>query len=431
MTPFDDNRKSVVGHRDIWGGTEPFALRHADRRQHVYLIGQTGTGKSTLLKNLLLSDIASGQGCALIDPHGDLAEEILDYIPRSRTDHVVYFNPGDRDYPIAYNILAGAKPDEIHLLASGIVSAFRSVWSSSWGPRMEYLLFAGVSALAECCQNTGNVTLLGLQRMLVDPSYRQWILSHVKNVAVRSFWLSEYENYTPHFMQEAIAPIQNKVGQLLLSPPILLTLGNVRRSFDLRFMMDNSRIFIANLSKGKIGEDKASLLGALLISQFQQAALSRADLASENRRDFSLYVDEFQSYSTDSFSAILAEARKYKMAVTLSNQHLGQLRLDVRDSVLGNCGTIISFRVGESDAEILEREFGRSYAASQFIELANFEVLVKMLDQGAYRQPFRGNTLPPAGQFYGRRDSIVRRSRERYTTPRSEVEGKIKRWMKA
>jgi DNA helicase HerA-like ATPase len=429
MTPFDDNRKSVVGHRDIWGGTEPFFLRHADRRQHVYLIGQTGTGKSTLLKNLFLSDIASGQGCALIDPHGDLAEEILDYIPRNRTDHVVYFNPGDREFPIAYNILAGAKPDEIHLLASGIVTAFKSIWSSSWGPRMEYLLFAGVSALAECCQKTGNVTLLGLQRMLVDKQYREWILSHVSDVAVRSFWLNEYENYDSRFLNEVISPVQNKIGQLLLSPPIRNTLGQVRRSFDLRFMMDNGRIFIANLSKGRMGEDKANLMGALLIAQFQQAALSRADTPSGERRDFFLFVDEFQNYLTDSFGAALAESRKYGLALTLSNQHLGQLRLDVKDSIFGNCGTVISFRVGESDAEVLERAFGNSYTSEQFTDLANFEVLVKKLDEGKYREPFHGTTIAPSKAFYGRRENLIQQSRGRYGTPRAVVEDKIRRWM--
>jgi type IV secretory pathway TraG/TraD family ATPase VirD4 len=429
MTNFDDNRISAVGHRQVWGGTEPFGLRHADRLQHVYVLGQTGTGKSTLLRNLLIDDIQSGQGCALLDPHGDLAEEILDYIPRSRSDDLVYFNPADLEYPIAYNLLAGAKPDEIHLLASSVVSAFKSIWSQSWGPRMELLLFAGVAALAECCHKTGNVSLLGIQRMLIDDHFRAWVLSHVSDVAVRSFWLSEYEQYDARFRSEIISPVQNKIGALLMSPVLRNTLGQVRKSFDFRFMMDNRRIFIANLAKGRIGQDKAALLGALLVSQIEQAAFSRAELPRRERHEFFLFIDEFQNYLTDSFAGIFSESRKYALGITVSNQHLGQLRLDVRDAIMGNCGTIIAFRVGESDAAILRREYGESYNAREFTDLENYEVLVKLLESGRYREPFRGKTQPPCGHFHGRRERLIARSREKYARPRRVVEDKIQRWM--
>ena len=431
MTAFKNNRKSLVGHRLTWGGTAPFGLPRADRRQHVYILGQTGTGKSTLLRNLIIEDLQRGEGCALIDPHGDLAEELLDYIPRSRTDDLVYFNPADLDYPIAYNLLAGGQHEELHLLTSSIVSAFKSIWSSSWGPRMEYLLFASVAALAECCQRTGNVTLLGIQRMLTDERYRAWVLSHVSDVAVRAFWLSEFEQYDARFISEIISPVQNKIGQLLMSPPLRNTLGQVRRSFDFRFMMDKKRIFIANLAKGRIGQDKAMLLGALLVSQIEQAALSRADTPHDRRHEFFLYIDEFQNYLTDSFAGIFSESRKYALAITVSNQHLGQLRLDVRDAIMGNCGTIIAFRVGESDAAILQREFGDSYHATQFTDLENYEVLVKLLEDGRLRAPFRGKTHPPTGYFCGRRKNLIARSRARYAVPRVRVEEKIKRWMEA
>jgi TraM recognition site of TraD and TraG/Type IV secretion-system coupling protein DNA-binding domain len=430
MTESNDNRRIPIGHRHIWGGTQPFALRHADRRQHLYVLGQSGTGKSTLLKNILIQDIADGQGCALIDAHGDLVEEILDFIPPWRTDDVVYFNPADLEYPIAYNILAGAGPDEIHLLTSSIVGAFKSVWSFSWGVRMEYLLYASIAALAECNQKTGNVTLLGVQRMLVDSTFRRWVLKHVDDVAVTAFWTTEFENYDRRFLSEIIGPVQNKIGALLMSPPIRNTLGQVRRSFDPRFIMDNGRIFLANLSKGRLGEEKANLLGSLLIGQFEQAALSRAAMLPHERRDFWLFIDEFQNYVSDSFAGMLAESRKYALGLTLSHQHTGQLRLDVLDAIFGNCGTIISFRVGEKDAEILARQFGHTYTRDQFSDLANFEVLAKLLDEGFYREPFRGRTMPPVAKVYGRKENLIARSRERYATPRSLVEDRIRRWMK-
>jgi type IV secretory pathway TraG/TraD family ATPase VirD4 len=430
MTHFENNRKAAIGHRRIWGGVEPFGLRDGDRRQHVYVLGQTGTGKSTLLKNLLIQDIQAGRGCALLDPHGDMAAEILDFVPPSRTDHVVYFDPGDLEYPIAYNILAGAQPDEIPLLASGIVGAFKSIWASSWGPRLEMLLFASISALAQCCLATGNVTLLGVPRMLTDERYREWVLTHVLDVAVHAFWTQEFVHYDARFVSEMVSPVLNKVGQLLMSPALRNCLGQTRKTFDIRFMMDDGRILIANLSKGRIGEDKANLLGALLVSQFEQAALSRAGTPEEDRRDHFLFIDEFQNYVTDSFAGIMAESRKYKLALTLSNQHTAQLLPEVRDAILGNVGTMVAFRLSERDATVFSNEFGRFYSAEQFVDLANFEVLVKLLDQGSYGNPFRGVTLPPGGRFYGRRDNLIARSRQRFATRRNVVEEKIRRWMK-
>jgi hypothetical protein len=429
MTVLNDNRIAAIGHRQVWGGAQPFGLRDSDRRQHAFVVGQTGTGKSTLLRNIAIQDIQAGAGLTLIDPHGDLAEEILQYVPPNRTDEVVYFNPSDLEFPIACNLLTGAPADGVHLVASSLVSAMKSVWASSWGPRMEYLLFAALSALTECCQKTGNVSLMGLPRMLSDERYRAWVLSHVTDVAVLSYWKGEFERYDPHFGAEIISPVQNKVGALLMSVPLRLALAQVRKSFDLRFMMDHGRIFIANLSKGKLGEDKANLLGALLVSQLEQAALSRADLPPEERRDHFLLIDEFQNYLTDSFCGMLAESRKCRLNLILGCQHTAQLLPHVRDAILGNCGTLISFRVGEKDASILSSEYGGAYVAGQFTDLANFEVLVKLLDHGRHGEPFRGMTLPPRGRFYGRRANLIARSRQRYGTPRKMVEGKLKRWM--
>ena len=416
-----------IGLREGWGSKQPFGLRRADRRHHAFIIGKTGAGKSTLLRNLILQDIEAGEGVGLIDPHGDLAAELLDHIPPGRTDHVVYFDPADQDHPIALNLLARVPADRRHLVVSGIVSALKSIWRESWGPRLEYILSASLAALSEC----ENVSLLGAQRMLVDPRYREWVLRQVTDPVVRQFWLEEFPGYDPRLRAEAIAPIQNKLGALLLAAPMRNTLGQIRSGIDARFIMDNRRIFIANLSKGKLGADKANLLGALLVTQFQLAALSRADMAEDDRRDFFLAIDEFHNFGTDSFTSILSEARKFRLCLTLAGQYLEQTSDEVRDAVFGNVGSLICFRVGERNAEVLHREFGRTYLPSTFSSLGNYEICVKLLTEGQHGEPFLGVTSPPMGRRYGRRSNIVRRSRERYATHRLIVESKIRRWMGA
>lgn len=415
-----------MGEREVWGGKLSFGLCRADRRYHTYAIGKTGTGKSTLLRNLILQDIAAGEGVGVIDPHGDLAWDLLDHIPKWRTDHVVYFDPADREYPIGLNPLHNVPKDQRHLVSSGVVGAFKSVYRDSWGPRLEYLLFATVAALLEC----QNVTLLGVQRMLIDRRYRDWVVRQVKDPAVRSFWTDEFAGYDKRFLAEVISPVQNKIGALFMAAPIRNILGQVRSKIDARFMMDRGRIFIANLSKGRLGEDKANLLGAFLVTQFQLAAMSRADTAEDRRSDFYLYVDEFHNFATDSFAAILSEARKYRLCLTLSHQYVDQLRPEVRDAVFGNAGTLISFRVGESDARVLEREFGGEYTSKHFTDLANHQVAVKLVEGGATTQPFIGQTNPPLTTNLRRRDVAKRRSRERYGTARHVVEQKIERWMR-
>jgi hypothetical protein len=415
----------VLGERENWGQTAPFTLSHCDRRHHLYAIGKSGAGKTTLLRNLILQDIMAGHGTAIIDPHGDLAKELLDHIPRSRIEDVVYFNPADMEYPIGFNLLGSTPPDERHLAASGIVSVFKSIWHESWGPRLEYILYASVSAILEC----ENVSLLSVQRMLSDTRYRAWVVKQVKDPVVRSFWDCEFENYDRKFMQDAIAPIQNKVGQLLMSPHIRNILGQVRSRIDARFMMDHGRIFIADVSKGKLGADKSNLLGALLVTQFQLAAMSRSDIPEHERRDFFLYVDEFQSFASDSFISILSEARKYRLCLTLSHQYVDQIRPEIRDAVFGNVGSIVAFRVGHRDAEQLELAFGETCRASQLTSMGNHEVYAKLLADGQDSEPFFGKTLPPMGNRHGRRETIIRRSREKYATPRSVVEDRIRRWL--
>lgn len=418
---------SHIGYRHTWGGQEPFGVRADDRFHHVYVIGKTGTGKTTLLRNLLLDDIYSGRGVGLIDPHGDLAESLLDYIPSSRVNDVVYFDPADIDYPPALNILHPNDGEPPGLVASGIVGALKAAWSDSWGPRMEYILYAALAALAEC-QNT---TVLGVQRMLSDQQYRRWVLRQVGDPMVRAFWVNEFELYDPRFMREVIAPIQNKVGQLLMSRSIRNVIGQVRSRISIRRVIDERRIFIGNLSKGRLGEDKSNLLGAMLVSQFQSAAMGRADVPEHERSDFLLFVDEFQNFSSDSFASILSELRKYRLGLVLSHQYIAQLNDRIRDAVFGNVGTLISFRVGESDAERLSREYGDVYPAGHFTALANFQVCARVIERGEAREPFTASTLDLHLPRTDQREQILRRSRQRYAAPRAAVEARIGRWFRS
>jgi len=414
-----------VGERLGWGEPRPFGISARDSRQHVYVIGKTGSGKTTLLRNLILQHIALGHGVGLIDPHGDLAEELLHHIPPWRADHLVYFNPGDLEFPIGLNLLADVPPDERHLVASGIVGAFKGIWRDSWGPRLEYILYNAVSALLDC----QNATLLGVNRLLTDPQFRATVVGQIKDPFIRAFWEEEYEGYDPRFQREAIAPIQNKIGQFLFNPVIRNILGQVRMKVSIPFFMDEQRIFIANLSKGRLGHDKANLLGSLLTTQFQLGAMARANRPEEERRDFYLFIDEFQNFSTDAFASILAEARKYRLCLILSHQYIDQLSLPVRQAVFGNVGTLITFRVGHVDAEVLEKELGDSYRASTLANLGRYEAVVKLLEDGTNWDPFRAKMLPPIENRVGKKEQLVARSRERFAAPRVVVEDKLNRWM--
>jgi DNA helicase HerA-like ATPase len=416
---------TTIGERQGWGRPQPFGISAPDARQHVYVIGKTGSGKTTLLRNLILQHIALGHGVGLIDPHGDLAEELLNHIPPQRADHVVYFNPGDIEFPIGLNLLANVAPDDRHLVASGIVSAFKGIWRDSWGPRLEYILYNAVSALLDC----RNATLLGVNRMLTDDAFRARIIRQVKDPFIRAFWAEEYANYDERFKREAIAPIQNKLGQFLLNPVIRNILGQVKSRVDIPFTMDTGRIFIANLSKGRLGEDKANLLGSLLTTQFQLGAMARATKPESERRDFYLFIDEFQNFSTDAFASILAEARKYRLCLTLSHQYIDQLPLPIRQAVFGNVGTLITFRIGNADAELMEKEFGGAVSASALADLDRFEAVVKLLEDGSNREPFRATMLPPIENRVGRRDRLIARSRERFAVPCTVIDDKMRRWM--
>ena len=414
-----DNR-IFVGHRHEWGGDASFGIDVSTRRQHVYVIGQTGTGKSTLLRNLILQDIEDGRGVAIIDPHGQLAADVMEHIAPSRTGDVVYFDASAPD-PLPINLFR-ATPDNWHLVASGIVSAFKKIWGHSWGPRLEYVLYATLAALLQC----ENTSLLGVSRMLHDDKYRAWVVKQVKDPMVRSFWENEFANYDRGFRQEVVGPIQNKVGQLFLAPALRNVLGQVGTTINFRFMMDKKRIFIANLSKGLIGETHSSLLGSLLITGFELAALSRADIPENEREDFFMYADEFQNYATESFASILSEARKYRLCLTLAHQYMGQLDERITDAVFGNVGTLLAFRVSEADGSVLERQYGGSISRAQFTGLQNYELCARLLNQ----EPFLARSLPPIETPRRRRRIIMRHSRQKYSNRKKVVEEKIERWLK-
>jgi hypothetical protein len=414
----------TIGFRDGWSGSLPFGLSCADRRRHVYAVGQTGVGKSTLILNMALHDVHAGRGFAFIDPHGDNARTLIDFIPPERINDTVYFDPADADFPIGLNLIRAKTEAERHLIVSSVISAFKSIWRDSWGPRLEYILSMTVSALLEC----EDVSILGIPRMLVDEEYRAWAVRQIKDPILRSFWISEFAAYGERFMQEAIAPVLNKVNQLLAAPQLRNVLGQVKSRIDARAIMDTGRILVADVSKGRLGEDKSNLIGALLVTQFQLAAMSRANVPEQERRDFMMFVDEFQSFTSDSFVSILSEARKYGLGLVLANQYLAQIRPEIRNAVFGNVGSVISFRVGENDAEALEKEFGGAFAASQFVSLGKHEVFAKLLRDGEWTEPFLGKTLPPPSLRYDKGETIIRRSRQFYGTKRRQIESKIRRW---
>jgi hypothetical protein len=324
------------------------------------------------------------------------------------------------------NVLANVPPDNRHLVASGVVGAFKGIWRDSWGPRLEYILYNAVSALLDC----RNATLLGVNRMLTDDTYRSKVIRQTRDPFIRAFWDQEYAGYDERFKREAIAPIQNKIGQFLMNPVVRNILGQVRSRVSIPFIMDHGRIFIANLSKGNLGHEKANLLGSLLTTQFQLAAMARSNQPEKERRDFYLFIDEFQNFSTDAFASILAEARKYRSCLSLSHQYIDQLPEPIRQAVFGNVGTLISFRIGNTDAEVMEKEFGNTFPSSFLADLDRYEAVVKLLVDGTNREPFRMKMLPPLENRVGHRDKLIPLSRERFAVPRSVIEGKLRRWMR-
>ena len=403
-----------------------FGIKRDDRRRHTYLIGKTGMGKSTVMENMIIQDIINGEGVALIDPHGDFAEKILDYIPSSRVNDVVYFNPADFNYPIAFNVMESVSREYKHLIASGLVGVFKKLFADSWGPRLEYVLRNSILALLDYPGST----LLGVMRILVDKNYRRKVIAKIDDPVVKSFWVDEYSKYPQQFQTEAIAPIQNKVGQFLSTALIRNILGQVKSTIDLREVMDQKKILIMNLSKGRIGEDASALLGAMMITKIQLAAMSRIDMPEEQRQEFYLYVDEFQNFATESFATILSEARKYRLNLTIGHQYIEQLDEQVQAAVFGNVGTIMCFRIGAADAEALAQEFAPYFIEEDLVNLTKYDIYLKLMIDGVASNPFSATTIAPLGlgNETNNKDTIIKVSRERYAKPREVVEDKISRW---
>jgi CxxC-x17-CxxC domain-containing protein len=403
-----------------------FGIKHDDRRRHMYLIGKTGMGKSTVLENMIIDDIWAGRGVAVVDPHGDLAEKVIEYIPSSRVNDVVYFNPADIDYPIAFNVVEHVDARYSHLVASGLVGVFKKLWADSWGPRLEYILRNTILAILDYPDST----LLAVIRMLADKKFRKKVIEKIEDPVVKSFWVNEFAGYADKFAAEAVSPIQNKVGQFLSNSLIRNIVGQVRSTIDMREIMDQGKILIINLSKGRIGEDSSALLGAMMITKIQLAAMSRVDTVEEKRKDFYLYIDEFQNFTTESFANILSEARKYRLNLIMAHQYIEQLGDTVKAAVFGNIGTLVSFRVGAADAEELIPEFMPTFMAEDMVNIPKYEMYLKLMIDGIASDPFSARGLPPLSieEKTGNLDKTIKVSRERYAKERSVVEDKIKRW---
>jgi len=411
-----------------------FGIKIDDRRRHVYIVGKTGMGKTVMMENMAIQDIQQGHGVAFVDPHGEAAERLLDFVPSKRVNDVIYFNPADLDYPIAFNVMEKVDLEHRHLVASGLMGVFKKIWPDVWSARMEYILNNSILALLEYPGST----LLGINRMLADPDYRKQIIDKITDPVVKSFWVNEFARYTQRYEVEATAAIQNKVGQFISAPLIRNLIGQVKSTIDMREAMDKEKIIIVNLSKGRIGEDNSRLLGALVITKLQLAAMSRVDISEEKRRDFYLYVDEFQNFATEAFVNILSEARKYRLSLILGNQYVAQLEemtstgwsTKVRDAIFGNVGTIVSFRVGAEDAEYLEKEFIPEFTAADFVNLGKYNIYLKLMIDGVAGRPFSAETLPPQPLLEkSSKEKIIKVSRERYGTAKQTIEDKISRWL--
>jgi hypothetical protein len=421
-TPGNTPDIAIIGRVKFRSRRDVFGIHPDDRRRHLAVIGKTGMGKTTLLEKLLASDIQAGRGCALVDPHGDLAESVLASVPRHRTNEVLLFDAGDREYPLAFNLLACRDAQQRPLVASGIVSAFKKLYSESWGPRLEHILRNALLTLTE----VPGASLLSLQRLLSDAAYRKSVTARLDDPVVRSFWHDDFAHWKPQYRTEAVAPIQNKVGQFLSQPILRAIIGQSRSRLDLRHVMDAGQILIVNLSKGRIGEDASALLGSLLVTGIQLAAMGRADVPEHHRRDFFLYVDEFQNFATESFATILSEARKYRLNLTIANQYLAQMDEATAASVFGNVGSLLVFQVGAQDAEILAEQLGGDAVPRDLMALPRFTAYLRLLIEGMPSRPFSMETMPPPRVIRGRADVVRRTSQHRYARPAAAVEQEIR-----
>ena len=409
---------AITDFRDL---EQVFGIKEKNRTSHMYIIGKTGTGKTTLLQNMIIRDIQDGNGLAVIDPHGDLTESLLDFIPEKRIKDTIYFNPFDLDFPLGFNPLENVQPDHRHLIASNLISVLKKLWGKFWGPRMEYILRNAILTLMEYPQST----LLDLNKLLVDKDFRKVVLEKVSNPQLRDFWIKEFEKYSAWLRTEAISPIQNKIGQFLSTPLLRNIFAQPKSTLNFRKILDEGKLLIVNLSKGNIGEDICELIGSLLATCLELAALSRADIPENQRKPFYLYIDEIQNFITLSFANMLSESRKYRLSLILAHQYLSQVDEKILSSIFGNTGTFISFRLGQEDAEIIAKEFNPVFDETDFINLPNHNIYLKLMIDGVTSRPFSAVTLPPPQYIKSYMDEIIETSRKSFARPKSEVEREI------
>lgn len=425
----DEERITYFALTDSRGKRTPFGIKKKDRDRHTYVIGKTGMGKSTLLENMAVQDIQRGEGLCFIDPHGSTAEKLMEYIPEERVKDVLYFAPFDLQYPISFNVLENVDADKRHFVVAGLMSTFEKIWVDAWSARMAYILQNTLAALLEF----PGATLLGVNRMYIDKEYRKNVIAKITDPSVRSFWVDEYSKYTDRYTQEATPAIQNKIGQFAANALVRNIIGQEQSAFDMRDLMDHKKIFIVNLSKGRVGEGNTNLLGSMLITKLYLAAMSRADASPATLRQlpyFYLYVDEFQNFANKSFADILSESRKYKLALTIAHQYVEQMEEEVAAAVFGNVGTMMAFRVGAYDAEVLEKEFAPTFMMEDLVNLGARQVYLKLMIDGISSQPFSAVTMPPIPEpEVSHRDRAIAYSRATFSRPRAEVEKDISDWV--
>ncbi len=428
MNPSDGERVTYFGETNFRNQQTRFGIKNRDRTRHMYVVGKSGVGKSTLLENMAIQDIQNGEGVAVLDPHGSFAEKMLDYIPEHRIKDVVYFAPFDTDNPVSFNVLEDVGVEKRHLVVSGLMSTFKKIWVDAWSARMEYILSNTLLALLEYPGST----LLGVNRMLSDKDFRKKVVDNISDAAVKAFWTEEFAKYTERMAAEAVPAIQNKIGQLTANPLIRNVIGQAKSSFDVREIMDKKKILIVNLSKGRIGEQNTSLLGSMIITKIYLGVMSRADVSASRMGElppFYFYVDEFQSFANETFANILSEARKYKLALIIAHQYVAQMEEPVREAVFGNVGTSISFRVGPLDAELLEKVYAPQFTATDLINLGMAQIYLSLMINDIGSPPFSAKTLAPiARPTISYRNDVIEWSRAQFAFPRATVEQNIKDW---
>jgi hypothetical protein len=410
-----------IGITNFRNDRKRFGIKDADRMNHIYVIGKTGTGKSTLLLNMAISDMQRGNGICLIDPHGDIAEKILDYVPKERINDVIYFNPADEKYVIAFNPLDNVLEGQTHLVVAGLIATFKKIWIDSWGPRLEYILRY---ALLTLC-NYPDATLLDIQPLLTNYDFRRKVLSYCSDQYLLTFWYNEFDKYPPALKAEAISPILNKTGLFVAIIQLRNVIGQTTSSFQIQDVMDNQKILICNLSKGKLGEDASTLLGSMMVNAIQLSALARASQQEEHRKSFYLYVDEMHSFVSLSFTDILAEARKYRLSLFMAHQYIEQVNEKIRYAIFGNVGTMIIFRVGAEDAKHLVQEVQSTFNEEDMINLPRYSMYLKLMIEGATSKPFSATTTPLPTSIYSYKAAIIQHSREAYGKEKEIVEKNI------